>query len=87
MFYIIVPQAFKNVLPALGNEFIVLLKETSVAGYIAVQDLTKGADIIRSRTYSAFMPLMAAAIIYLGMVMIFTYFVEKLERRLRNSDH
>ena len=87
MFYIIVPQAFKNVLPALGNEFIVLLKETSVAGYIAVQDLTKGADIIRSRTFSAFMPLMAAAIIYLGMVMIFTYFVEKLERRLRNSDH
>lgn len=87
MFYTIVPQAFKNVLPALGNEFIVLLKETSVAGYIAVQDLTKGADIIRSRTFSAFMPLMAAAIIYLGMVMIFTYFVEKLERRLRNSDH
>ena len=87
MFYIIMPQAFKNVLPALGNEFIVLLKETSVAGYIAVQDLTKGADIIRSRTYSAFMPLMAAAVIYLVMVMIFTYFVQRLESRLRNSDH
>lgn len=87
MFYIIMPQAFKNVLPALGNEFIVLLKETSVAGYIAVQDLTKGADIIRSRTYSDFMPLMAAAVIYLVMVMIFTYFVQRLERRLRNSDH
>ena len=87
MFYIIMPQAFKNVLPALGNEFIVLLKETSVAGYIAVQDLTKVADIIRSRTYSAFMPLMAAAVIYLVMVMIFTYFVQRLERRLRNSDH
>lgn len=87
MFYIIMPQAFKNVLPALGNEFIVLLKETSVAGYIAVQDLTKGADIIRSRTYSAFMPLMAAAVIYLVMVMIFSYFVQKLERRLRSSDH
>lgn len=57
MFYIVMPQAFKNVLPALGNEFIGLLKETSVAGYIAIQDLTKGADIIRSRTYSAFMPL------------------------------
>ena len=70
MLYIIMPQAFKNVLPALGNEFIVLLKETSVAGYIAIQDLTKGADIIRSRTYSAFMPLMAAAVIYLVMVMI-----------------
>ncbi|MBS5063839.1 MAG: amino acid ABC transporter permease [Hungatella hathewayi] len=87
MIYIIMPQAFKNVLPALCNEFIVLLKETSVAGYIAIQDLTKGADIIRSRTYSAFMPLIAAAIIYLVMVMIFTYFVQKLERRLRSSDH
>ena len=87
MFYIIMPQAFKNVLPALCNEFIVLLKETSVAGYIAIQDLTKGADIIRSRTYSAFMPLIAAACIYLALVMIFTYFVQKLERRLRNSDH
>ena len=87
MFYIVMPQAFKNVLPALGNEFIGLLKETSVAGYIAIQDLTKGADIIRSRTYSAFMPLIAAALIYLVMVMIFTYFVQKLERRLRNSDH
>lgn len=87
MLYIIMPQAFKNVLPALGNEFIVLLKETSVAGYIAIQDLTKGADIIRSRTYSAFMPLMAAAVIYLVMVMIFTYFVQRLERRLRSSDH
>ena len=75
MFYIVMPQAFKNVLPALGNEFI------------AIQDLTKGADIIRSRTYSAFMPLIAAALIYLVLVMVFTFFVQKLERRLRNSDH
>ena len=87
MFYIVMPQAFKNVLPALGNEFIGLLKETSVAGYIAIQDLTKGADIIRSRTYSAFMPLIAAALIYLVLVMVFTFFVQKLERRLRHSDH
>lgn len=87
MFYIVMPQAFKNVLPALGNEFIGLLKETSVAGYIAIQDLTKGADIIRSRTYSAFMPLIAAALIYLVLVMVFAFFVQKLERRLRNSDH
>ncbi len=87
MIWIIIPQAFKNVLPALCNEFIVLLKETSVAGYIAIQDLTKGADIIRSRTYSAFMPLLAAALIYLAMVMIFSYFTRRLERRLRNSDH
>ena len=87
MFYIVMPQAFKNVLPALGNEFIGLLKETSVAGYIAIQDLTKGADIIRSRTYSAFMPLIAAALIYLVLVMVFTLFLQKLERRLRHSDH
>ena len=87
MFHIIMPQAFKNVLPALGNEFIVLLKETSVSGYIALQDLTKGGDIIRSRTYDAFMPLIAVALIYLVMVIIFTKLVNMLERRLRNSDH
>lgn len=87
MVSIIMPQAFKNVLPALGNEFIVLLKETSVAGYIALQDLTKGGDIIRSRTFDAFMPLLTVAAIYLVMVMIFTKLVELLERRLRNSDH
>ena len=87
MIYIIMPQAFKNVLPALGNEFIVLLKETSVSGYIALEDLTKGGDIIRSRTYDAFMPLIAVAVIYLVMVMIFTKLVNMLERRLRNSDH
>jgi len=86
MRYIIMPQAFKNVLPALGNEFIVLLKETSVAGYIALQDITKAGDIIRSRTYSAFMPLLAVALIYLIMVMIFQYFVGKLERRLKKNE-
>lgn len=86
MRYIIIPQAFKNVLPALANEFIVLLKETSVSGYIALQDLTKGGDIIRSRTYDAFMPLIGVAIIYLAMVMFFTYLVGILERRLRNSE-
>lgn len=86
MWHIIMPQAFKNVLPALGNEFIVLLKETSVAGYIALEDLAKGGDIIRSRTYSAFFPLIAVALIYLAMVMIFTKLVNILERRLRNSE-
>jgi len=86
MWYIIMPQAFKNVLPTLGNEFIVLLKETSVAGYIALEDLTKGGDIIRSRTYDAFMPLIAVALIYLIMVMIFTKLVQILERRLRKSE-
>ena len=87
MMYIVMPQAFKNVLPTLCNEFISLLKETSVSGYIALQDLTKGGDIIRSRTYDACMPLIAVALIYLAMVMIFTKLVSLLERRLRNSDH
>ena len=87
MMYIVMPQAFKNVLPTLCHEFISLLKETSVSGYIALQDLTKGGDIIRSRTYDAFMPLIAVALIYLAMVMIFTKLVSLLERRLRNSDH
>ena len=87
MISIIIPQAFKNVLPALANEFITLLKETSVSGYIALQDLTKGAYIIIGRTYSAFMPLIAIALIYLTLVMFFTWLVGKLERRLRKSDH
>lgn len=86
MGYIIIPQALKNVLPALANEFIVLLKETSVAGYIGIQDLTKGGDIVRSRTFQAFMPLIGIAVIYLVMVMFFTWLVGILERRLRNSE-
>ncbi len=87
MWYIIMPQAFKNVLPALCNEFIALLKETSIAGYIGLQDLTKGGDIIRSRTYSAFMPLIAVAVIYLAIVLVFTQLIKILERRLRQSEH
>ena len=86
MRYIIIPQAFKNVLPALANEFIVLLKETSVAGYVGLVDLTKGGDIIRSRTFQAFMPLIGVAVIYLVMVMFFTWLVGILERRLRDSE-
>ncbi|MCI8342002.1 MAG: amino acid ABC transporter permease [Firmicutes bacterium] len=87
MWYVIAPQAFKNVLPALANEFIVLLKETSVAGYIALQDLTKGGYIILGRTYDAFMPLIAVALIYLALVVVLSAGVARLERRLRNSDH
>lgn len=83
---VIVPQAFKNVLPALGNELIVLLKETSVAGYIALQDLTKGGDIIRSQTYDAFLPLIAVALIYLAVVMLLTYLLGRLERRLKTNE-
>ena len=86
MWYIIVPQAFKNILPTLANEFIVLLKETAVVGYIAVQDLAKAGDIIRGRTYTPFMPLIAVALVYLVLVMFFTWLVGKLERRLRASE-
>ncbi len=86
MWYIIIPQAFKNILPALANEFIVLLKETSVAGYVTIRDLTMGGNIIRSNTYSAFMPLIAVAVIYLVMVMFFTWLVGRLERRLRSDE-
>ncbi len=86
MWYIIMPQAFKNILPALANEFIVLLKETSICGYIGLMDLTRGGDIIRSRTYEAFMPLIAVALIYLALVMIMSHFVKLLERRLRSSE-
>ncbi len=86
MINIIIPQAFKNVLPALANEFIVLLKETSVAGYVTIRDLTMGGNIIRAATYSAFMPLIAVAVIYLVMVMFFTKLVSLLERRLRKSE-
>ena len=86
MWHIIIPQAFKNVLPALGNEFIVLLKETSVAGYIALEDLTKGGDVIRSQTYSPFMPLLTVAAIYLAIVMLLSFLLKQLERRLRNSE-
>ena len=87
MRYVIIPQALKSVLPALANEFIVLLKETSVAGYVAVMDLTKGGETIRSLTNAPFMPLLAVALIYLIIVMFFTWLVGKLERRLRSSDH
>ena len=86
MRYIIIPQAFKVVLPSLCNEFIVLIKETSVAGYVAVQDLTKGGDIIRSRTYDAWTPLLIVAGIYLFLTCIFSYFVKKLEIRLRKNE-
>lgn len=86
MIHIVIPQVVKNVLPALANEAIVLLKETSVAGYVAVQDLTKGGDIIRGRTYSAFMPLIAVALIYLIIVMILSWLVGKLERSLRKNE-
>ena len=86
IWYIILPQAFKNVLPALCNEFIALLKETSVSGFIALQDLTRGADIIRSRTYNVVLPLFTVALIYWMIVTFLTYMVGKLETRLRKNE-
>ncbi|MBS7360629.1 MAG: amino acid ABC transporter permease [Oscillospiraceae bacterium] len=86
MRYIVVPQAFKVVLPTLCNEFIVLIKETSIAGYVGIMDLTKAGDLIRGRTFSAFMPLIAVALIYLALVMVLTWGVGILERRLRQNE-
>lgn len=86
MLHIVMPQAFKAVLPALCNEFITLLKETSVAFYIGVADLTRGGIKIRSITYSNFMPLIAIALIYLALVLVLTKLVNILERRLRKSE-
>lgn len=85
MWYFILPQAVRNILPALGNEFIVLLKETAISGYIGIRDLTRGGDLIRSRTYDAFMPLIAVALIYLIIVMFLSMLVGKLERRLKTD--
>jgi His/Glu/Gln/Arg/opine family amino acid ABC transporter permease subunit len=85
MMYIVAPQAFKNVLPALANEFITLLKETSICGYIALTDITHGANVIRSQTYEPLMPLLAAALIYLAVVSLLSAGVSRLERRLRTD--
>lgn len=87
MRYIVVPQAFKNVLPPLGNEFIVLIKETAIVGYVSLSDLTRVANQITSRTYEAFTPLIGAAIIYFIIIKILTILLGRLERRLRKSDN
>ena len=86
MRHIILPQAFKNVLPPLGNEFIVLLKETAVVGYIGLSDLTYAASTVGGATYEYLFPLLLAAAIYLVLVIFFTHLVEKLERRLRTDE-
>ena len=86
MRHIILPQAFKAVLPALANEFIVLLKETSVASYVTVADLTYAGNVIGGNSYDYLFPLLLTALIYLALVMFFTFLVGKLERRLRNSE-
>ncbi len=87
MRYIILPQAIKNVLPPIGNEFIVLLKETAIVGYVSLSDLTRTASQVSSRTFEAFMPLIGAAVIYFIIIKILSKLIEKLERRLRKGDH
>ena len=84
---IILPQAVKNILPAMGNEFITLIKETAVVGYVAVEDLTKMAELIQSRTYQPLVPLLLSALIYLALVMLLSAALKKLERRLARSDN
>ncbi len=86
MIHIVIPQALKNIFPALVNEFIVLIKETAIVGYIALEDLTKGADIIRSRTFEPMMPLISAAIIYFILTTILSKAMGVIERRLRKGD-
>ncbi len=87
MIYTIIPQAMKACLPALANEMIALLKETSICGYIGLNELTRGGDIIRGTTFDALLPLFAVALIYLGFVMLLTWLISLLERRLRKSDN
>ena len=87
MRYIVIPQAFKNVLPPLGNEFIVLIKETAIVGYVSLSDLTRVANQMSSRLYDAFTPLIGSAIVYFIIIKILTILLAKLERRLRKSDN
>ena len=83
---IILPQAIKNILPALGNEFIVLIKETAILGYVSIVDLSKAADFVISRTYESLTPLIGTAVIYYLIVKVLTLVLNAVERRLRQSD-
>jgi len=87
MAYIVIPQAIKNVLPPIGNEFIMLIKETAIVGYVSMTDLTRAANQVVSLTYQAFMPLIGAAVIYFIIIKILTVLLAKLERRLRQGDN
>ena len=83
---VVFPQAIRYILPAIGNELIALLKETSVAGYVAVMDVTRAGNLIRNNSYDAVNPLMLVAIIYLVLVLLLTWLLGKLERRLKTGD-
>ncbi len=84
--HVILPQAMKNILPAIGNEMIALLKETAVAGYVAVQDLTRAGNLIRNNTFDAFNPLMVVALTYLIIVVALTWLLNRLEKQLHKGD-
>ena len=84
--HVILPQAMKNLLPAIGNEMIALLKETAVAGYVAVQDLTRAGNLIRNNTFDAFNPLMVVALTYLIIVVALTWLLNRLEKQLHKGD-
>ncbi len=86
MRFIIMPQAMKNIIPPLGNEFITLLKETAIVGYVSLTDLTRAANQIASRTYEAFMPLIGAAVLYFIVIKFLTLALAQVEIRLRASD-
>jgi ABC-type amino acid transport system permease subunit len=86
MRFIIIPQAIKNILPALGNELITLLKDTSIVTVIGLRDLTKAAQLVQGKTYQAFMPYVGIALVYLALVMVLTKLMGLLERRMRASD-
>lgn len=85
MKYVVLPQAIKNIIPALGNEFITLIKETAVAGYIGIRELTKASDIIASRTYNYFFPLIISALIYLFLTTILSKLLNRFERKISNA--
>ena len=86
MIYIVIPQAIKNILPGIGNEVIALWKETAIAGFIGLDDLMRGADIVRSRTFSNYTPYLVIALIYFYITVLMTMLLGKLERRMRKSD-
>ena len=86
MMYIIVPQAVKNIFPAMGNEFITLIKETAIVGYVGLMDIQKAGDFIKSATYEAFMPLMGTAVIYFILIKLLTMALRKYEAYLRKTD-
>lgn len=86
MRFVVIPQAIKYILPALVNECVMMLKETAIAGYIALDDLTRSGDIVRSRTFDPFTPFIVVAVVYFYATSILTLFAERLEARLRSSD-